>query len=244
MKIRDNDIILRERAFYPTSLFEHPSAVHDDFVHHMYDDKICKHCPYKRHRYCDECETCELGGYKGSYTTAKFVTKGGIDYLALPLGAKFKFKKYPRIAKKGKVHDMRTEVPMSKKHKFTRWSDLREDQVKAIDEMARQGYGILKSPPRTGKTVMGIALALKLGLRCAIIADQKDFLDGFYETITEWTDLPKSAYGFASKPADYKKFDIALITYQQLIRDGVGDEKIKLINDNYGIVMILSLIHI
>ncbi|MDD6716944.1 MAG: DEAD/DEAH box helicase [Firmicutes bacterium] len=54
--------------------------------------------------------------------------------------------------------------------------ELYEYQQDAVDAMALRGYGILQSPAGSGKTQMGIALAVKLGKPCLWICHTLDLV--------------------------------------------------------------------
>src|SRR5699024_826896 len=104
-------------------------------------------------------------------------------------------------------------------------------------------HGIIKAPPRTGKTVTSIAIAIKLGRRVAIIASQVDLLENFLEEIQQYTNLPaleektgKKLFGFLNKDSDYENFQIGLATYQSFISDKNGKARLKLLNKNFGTV--------
>lgn len=88
-------------------------------------------------------------------------------------------------------------------------------------------------------TVMSLKILLDMGYRVLIIADQKDFLDGFYETIEVMTNLPelekkagKKLFGFLEKEEDFENFQVGLSTYQKFLHN--TDKRMKMINANFG----------
>ena len=95
-------------------------------------------------------------------------------------------------------------------------------------------------------TVMAVAAAVRNQNRTIIMADQKDFLDGFYETIEAMTNLPaleeetgKKLFGFPKTLKDYETFQIILITYQQLIKDSkISRKRMQLLRKFYGALIV------
>ena len=95
-------------------------------------------------------------------------------------------------------------------------------------------------------TIMSVAAMCKLGLRTIIMADQKDFLDGFYETIEQMTNLPaleektgRKLFGFPKKLEDFENFQVVLVTYQSLIKNtSVCKKRLKALRKNYGALFV------
>lgn len=129
-------------------------------------------------------------------------------------------------------------------HEVTQIEDLSEDWV--YDLTVDGSHSFLADGFVVHNTVIGTAGACHSGFRTVIMADQKDFLDGFLETIEQMTNLPhleekygKKLYGFPKTLADYKNFQIILVTYQSLISDSKNSKKrLKLLNENYGTLFI------
>lgn len=95
-------------------------------------------------------------------------------------------------------------------------------------------------------TVMAVAAAVRNKNRTIIMADQKDFLDGFYETLEAMTNLPaleeqtgKKLFGFPKTLKDYETFQVILITYQQLIKDTkISRKRMSLLRKFYGALIV------
>lgn len=125
-------------------------------------------------------------------------------------------------------------------HEVTSIENLAEDWV--YDLTVEGSHSFLADGFVVHNTVIGTAGACHSGFRTVIMADQKDFLDGFLETIEQMTNLPeleekygKKLYGFPKTLDDYKNFQIILVTYQSLISDSKNSKKrMKLLNENYG----------
>lgn len=140
--------------------------------------------------------------------------------------------------------DKQSYVPIKKTSlKFN--GEFRPEQVKAIKAMVKAGRGVLKSAPRTGKTVMGTQIAIDLGMKTLILAHQTDLIEQFCnETINDPTEnlfngrtLKKPVAGICRKLADFDKYDICLCTYQSFISKG-GGKLLKKICKMFGTVII------
>lgn len=236
-------IYLREAIYIPVRFLD-SDEVEEQYTKRMYDDKICRTCDFRRDRHCDACDECELGGYKGVTKFAGYKNINGERYMSLPIGDRLNIEEKTGITlKRFKIVDKRTKVPFDYPVKFT--GQLRDYQVPMRDDWVESGHGLIKAPPRTGKTVTTVAIAIKLGMRAVIIADQTDFLDNFIEEMEAYTNLPrlqektgKKLFGYLKKPEDFKNVQIGVITYQSLISDKNGKQRLKWINENFGTMFI------
>lgn len=246
-------IVLYDNIYIPIKFVDEEDAL-DAYTTHMYEQNICDSCEYSHIRPSQECFECELGGYKGSFCTARAKYVNGREYMRIPIGDRANAEeKLGLDFDDFRISDKRTVFPFRTKVKFT--GELRDYQKPVYDDWMEHGYGITKSAPRTGKTVMGIAGAVGLGQRTLILANQKDYLDGFLETIMggpnnpPMTNLPalekklgRKLVGFAKTKEDFKKFEIALCTYQTFIQENSSKKRISWINRNFG-TMILDEVH-
>ena len=66
--------------------------------------------------------------------------------------------------------------------------NLYDYQEKAVEQMLKAGYGILQSPAGSGKTQMGIALAVKLGKKCLWLTHTQDLLKQSYDRASKYID--------------------------------------------------------
>ena len=66
--------------------------------------------------------------------------------------------------------------------------NLYDYQEKAVEQMLNAGYGILQSPAGSGKTQMGIALAVKLGKKCLWLTHTQDLLKQSYDRASQYID--------------------------------------------------------
>lgn len=238
-------LYLRAKMYIPINVLD-PDDIKKHYDHHRYDDHICRECEFRTVRYSDECGMCEKGGYLGNLRTWGTKVVNGETYAALPIGDRLRVEKKLGVEfGQFKVVDLRTKAPMQHGIKFNSDFKLKSQQQDMIDDWMDSLHGIIKAPPRTGKTITSLAIAIKLGQKTVIIANQKDFLKNFIEELERWTNVKKImrkgkvAYGWlGNKEEDYKNFDIGIITYQSLISDKNGKKRRAWINKYFGMAWV------
>ncbi len=230
-------IILSDRIYVPIKFVENRDEITKKYTQYFFDDSICRGCEMFRDRPVCAMD-CEKGGLEDAVCLVNTKNIKGVQYMGFPMGAKqyvesqlgLNFKQFKTVDKRSKH---KFDYPVE----FT--ASLRDYQVEVCQGWNDNGFGLIKAPPRSGKTVMSLHILLNLGYRVLIIADQKDFLDGFYETIETMTNLPalekkagKKLFGFLEKDEDYANFQVGLATYQKFLHNTT--HRMKLINDNFG----------
>lgn len=229
-------VVKREAVYIPVSELsvkqqdKIKSALHFAF----YEDKACNKCEWLEERHTDVCDNC--AAFKGSYDLAAPVKVKGTKYLRIPVGSHKKVLKdldY-ELVDKSKVHRV-------KPYKFT--GQLRPEQQDAVDAIVKRKRGVLKAPPRSGKTVIGSALACRLGVKTLLLGTQRDWLDGFMETFIgsatqkRMTDLSNKRIGYCKTLEDFEKYDVCLATFQSFYSDK-GARVLKAIRDMFTLVII------
>lgn len=125
--------------------------------------------------------------------------------------------------------------------------DVRHHEDDWVYDLTVEGsHTFIASGFMVHNTVMAVAASVRNQNRTIIMADQKDFLDGFYETIEAMTNLPaleeetgKKLFGFPKTLKDYETFQIILITYQQLIKDSkISRKRMQLLRKFYGALIV------
>lgn len=183
------------------------------------DGQICESCEFNEDRKAsedglsDQCPNC--AAFKGGVTLAKEMVIGKNKYISIPAGdrkgIKELFKKRDLVFK-----SKRPRTEMKRKIKFT--GDVRDYQRSAIDAIKKKKFGVVKAPPRSGKTVLSSAAICEIGGKAMILAAQKEWLDGFYETFCgsetqkPLTNAKKSQIGYCKTLEDFKKYDVCLVT--------------------------------
>jgi hypothetical protein len=236
-------LILREKLYVPAKLLD-PDEVKTAYAKRLFNEAACQKCPYLVDRFGHECEQCQH--YLGRFKLFSETEIDGKDYIGLPLGNRKKLGQvvhfFKRYKKKGLVLDERPRKKFKHDIEFT--GKAWDYQTEAKQDLIKAGYGVLESAPRTGKTVMAIDTICEMGLKTLILAAQYDWLEQFAETIEEFTNAKdiekfegKRVYGICEKLEDFKRFDIALSTYQQFIGKN-GAERLAYIKDMFGVLFV------
>lgn len=244
-----NAIIIRDRAYIPLKLIN-PNEVAEKYTTQLYEDKNCAKCEHMPERHSYLCDTCE--NYKGTVKLYKKVTKKGIGYMGLPIGDKKNFQKKTGIDfSEAKIIDKRVRAPFTVK--FKQLIEPRDYQAVVIKKFMKKKYGLIKAPPRTGKTFMMLHIAIALGQRAVLLANQHEYLTQFLdhihgneeEGIPKCTNLPevekkvgRKLYGFPKKDEDFENFQFFVMTYQQFISEKNGKNRFKKLAPHVGTLMI------
>lgn len=232
------DIIVRERMYVPTYLVDERD-VRKRYIHHFYREKSCARCDNRPERHNDVCDRCE--NFLGSAKTVNRKIVEGIEYYGFPLGDRKNVAKAFGIRfSDHDVIDLRTRAKRRYPIKMVGFTPY-EYQSPAIKKMKEIGYGVLKAPPRSGKTpTMLYAGITEFKYRIAVIADQKEFLKQFLDHVYQYTDIAKwekkagkKLAGFGKKAEHFNDYEIIVCTYQTFLSEH-GKTLLKLLNKNFG----------
>lgn len=242
-------IIIKDRVYVPRKSINLDEA-NKLFVHNMFNDMMCNKCPYKPDRDAsakqnevnETCAPCD--GFKGSYKLYSEKELNGKPYIGFPTGNRSKLKQLIDISK-FKVLDKRPHPKIKFDIEFN-FKILTKMQKKAVRKMIEKKYGILRSMPRTGKTIMAIAIALKKKLKVLIMAHQDDLLKQFKEHLYDpmFTNI-RAIEKFEGRKLvyicrtveEFLKYPICLATYQTFLSTG-GKKKLEKIKDKFGVLII------
>ena len=238
-------IYARERFYTPIEELTKAdvSALTKKYTFHFFEEKACNQCEWsglrRQEGLLGECETC--AAYLGSAILASRVKVGGKPYLATPLGDKAGLTNFLcGHGYSGTIKSLHPHIPI-KPITFT--GKLRDYQEKAAEAAIEKKIGVLEAPPRAGKTVLCTAIICRLGVKSLIIASQRDWLVGFYETFVGsatqqgFTDIDKNRIGFCRKFEDFKRYDICLATVQTFHSEK-GQALLKSLRDMFELVAI------
>jgi len=203
-------------------------------------EKICEECEWFAERINDVCESC--ANYKGSYELASQVKVGENKYMKVPLGSW-------KATKGWLERHLPDEIKVKSKHptttiprfKFT--GEFRDGQEEAVEAMLRYKRGILRAPPRSGKTVLGTVLTSRLQVKTLILASQRDWLMGFQETYIgsdtqkPLTDLNPKRIKLCKTFNDFESTDICLATVQTFYSPA-GEKLLRKIRDLFTCILI------
>lgn len=162
-----------------------------------------------------------------------------LDYYRFPRGD---LAKIQRVFAGIEIDDKRVCVPFDVDLRFT--GKLRDEQKRLVREWLGYGYGMIQSPPRTGKTVMLTALICKLRQRTLMLAHREDLCAQLEETIRAFTNvdeleqqLDRKLVGVLEDWDDF--FPVAtLSTYQCFAVSQQGRRVLDQHRDDFGLVIV------
>lgn len=239
-------VYAREALFVKKS--DLPKGTHETITNsyklRFYEDAACQGngktppCEWLQDRHCPTCDNC--AAFKGGVDLAKDVKIGSSTYLSIPAGDLQGLKELlPRadfvIKKKHEGIDFKRPI------KFT--GTLKDFQEEAVSIFMKKKRGVIKAPPRSGKTVLATAAACRIGGKTLILAAQREWLDGFYETFCgsesqkPLTNAKKSQVGFCKTLSDFDKHDVCLVTYQTFLSTK-GRKLLKKLRDTFSTVVV------
>lgn len=243
-------IYIRDKIYVPSSTLPSRTKAKAAYTRLMYDDRACRKCEYLEDRHSHVCDVCQ--NYKGTVRTYNTRTSGGVHYIGFPIGDKKRLESKVRISFDDYlIRDKRTKVALEYPIKFI--IKLRPEQEKLVADFMRRPYGIIEAPPRTGKTLLMLYIAIKLGYKAVLIADQKEFLDQFLMHIygNDVADIPcctnlaklekkvgHKLAGTPKKDEDFENFQFFTMTYQQYLSETQGKNRLRKINAATGTLMI------
>ena len=203
-----------------------------------YDDQACKKCEYLSDRHCDVCDDCPA--YRGEIRLWKRKEIAGVEHIGVPKGNRKKLKKW--TVDPIRIRDLRPKNAMRTPVKWT--GKLRPHQIPAVKAVIAAKYGVLKAPPRSGKTAMATYISCKLGLKTLILANQHDLLIQFQKTFEDLTNIRdvekfegKKLMGICKSPEEMKGLDIVFATYQSFITKN-GKLRLKEIRRMFPLIII------
>lgn len=225
---------------------EQINAAKRKFHHRLYKDNNCRKCEFFEDRHGENCDNC--GSYEGSRQLAKEVVRGSSDFLSLPYGARDKVQNFlERLGRPIHVIDRHApDTPLSRSIKMT--IDLYPFQKEGVAALIKARKGVLKAPPRAGKTVAAAAVIAKLNQKTIILASQREWLLQFRETFIgsdtakACTDARPKQINFCKTYEDFEHTDIALATPQQFMNDR-GRKLLERIADLFP-VMVVDEVHL
>lgn len=209
----------------------------------IYNENQCKKCPYLEDRHSENCDNC--ASFIGARQTCKKVVYKNKEYLSIPRGRRDYIEKLAQVLPHDqiKIKSSYRDLPMSRRIKLLPTTNLRDYQVAAKDIAIKKKRGIIKSPPRSGKTLIGTAIICEIGQKAIIIAHQREWLVQFRETFLGsrtqegFTNARESQIGFAKTLADFDKYDVCLCTFSQFFSEK-GKSILAAIRKKFAVVLI------
>jgi len=136
-----------------------------------------------------------------------------------------------------KINDIRP-LPVMIDLKFK--GDLREEQRQAVEELMKYDFGVLVSPPGSGKTVMGCGLIAGRNVSTLILVHRKQLVEQWKERLLDFLDIDKKSIGIigAGRKKSRGIIDIAML--QTISRK----EEVRELLSGYGQIIIDECHHI
>jgi superfamily II DNA or RNA helicase len=266
-----------DRFYLPTTVKNLEKIAKKEFDFHSFEDNSCFSCPYMKQRPCDACESCPA--YLGITRLWNRRKYEGVSHIGFPSPNLEHLLDKLNLDCDIVYKDKRASVPFLSNLKFTTplfgknavWNGTpRPNQVKVVEEWlsrCHEGGGLIKAPPRAGKTAMGVYLSCHLRQRTLITASQVDWLIQFAKTFGDFTNLKEivKIKGVSKSPVvlvdsrsktweDFAKYgilvvkswdkvpdsaDVVISTYQGFISEERGKERLLThVRDNFGFIIV------
>lgn len=200
----------------------------------IFDEKSCKKCenlPDRPNAMCSECPAF-IADYKLWKDAGKYWSVPQGDLPALKIVLDRKEIDYVVVDKRLDIpfeYDIQWTGSLFGKGHVDANGILRANQKRVAKEWLKTKSGILRAPPRSGKTALAVYLSLKLGQKTVIFAHQYELLKQFLQTIYDMTNVKelerqhrKKIVLLVNTVAQLKKakdYDIIILPYQKLIYD-------------------------
>ncbi len=159
-----------------------------------------------------------------TYPHPRFIFSGEArpDSLVMPRGTLDKLVSI--LEKAGAKVVMRDERPRRRKISAEFSGKLTDLQQAALDEVKKHDYGILVSPPDSGKTVIGVALIAERKVSTLVIVHRQPLVEQWRERMNEFIGIDRKEIGTVSgiKSKLTGKIDIAMI--QSLAKNDALEE--------------------
>lgn len=217
INVYKSDALYIDKARIPLKIED---AIVNRYTMRFYDEKACARCEHASLRHSEEfCARCPA--FEDEVHLSGTYTIGNKPYLKAPLGDQNTLIGY--LHSRGYSANIISKQPLTPKYPLKFIGDLREYQVGAPEALIRAKRGVLRAAARTGKTVMATAAICKVGRKTIILAAQREWLEGFYDTfvgseITQrMSNIPKSKIGFCKTLQDFEKNAVCLATYQTFL---------------------------
>lgn len=243
-------VFLHNSALIPTAELRRAGFTDKDveetfkpWAHRFYENPSkcasCYNFDNRHNHICDECDN-----HQWSSVLAKEIQdKSGVTYASYPLGDNEKLRDLKTVLSyaglKLKGAPMHPDAPIKP---FKLLVPLREHQSNSLEAVLTHRRGIVKAPPRSGKTLSAISVVQHLKQKTLIIAHQRDWLHQFMDTFyggehqDRLTDIAQGRAKICKTLKDFKTTDICLATPQQFMSIG-GKKLLDKIRSMFHIVL-------
>lgn len=160
------------------------------------------------------------------------------DELSLPRGFLEKFTDY--LDKENINYKIIKNYRKHKAVKFKSRITLHKEQIKILSGIKNKTNGIIISPPGSGKTIIALELAVRLGLPTLILVNRNQLLSQWVERIEQFLGIPKTHIGVISGVKKKVGKEITVATIQSLTRYKNPTE----LQDAFGVIIIDECHHL
>lgn len=215
-------IIISDRIYIPSTDID-IEDVEKNYARRLYSEADCRKCDNRSERHNHLCDVCPA--YQGQIVLHKERMFGNTHYVGVPMGERSNLRKLFDVDYADyRIVDKRVDTPFDYKVKTS--LEPRPHQKKSIKRWMKHGYGMLKAPPRSGKTPTMLMIGVQIGNKFLLLANQREFLDQFLDHVEKFTNLPrlqektgKKLYGYIDKESDLDTLQIAVSPYQKFISE-------------------------
>ena len=117
---------------------------------------------------------------------------------------------------------------------------MRPDQEAAIEKTLDKNFGVIVSPPGSGKTVIGLELIAQKRQPALIIVHRKQLFDQWIDRIQSFLKIPKKEIGQIGN----QKFKIGKEITVAMIQSLSRSEETEKISSNFGTIIVDECHHI
>jgi superfamily II DNA or RNA helicase len=118
--------------------------------------------------------------------------------------------------------------------------ELRPEQEKAIEKTIDKDFGVIVSPPGSGKTIIGLELIAQKRQPALIIVHRKQLFDQWLDRIQSFLKIPKKNIGQIGS----QKFKVGKEITVAMIQSLSRNEKVDEISGNFGTIIVDECHHI
>jgi superfamily II DNA or RNA helicase len=219
------------------------TSLEEKFTYFFFKEEACKNCEHLDDRPSETCDSC--AAFLGGRTTQKPVQVGKSKYWKVPRGGK---KRLLEVLTECGYSNLELQVERPDSEPFSRaiktTVPLRDYQEAAVATALKKKFGIIEAPPRSGKTLMGAAIACRVGKKTLIIAHQSEWLKQFRETFIgsetaeAFTNAKPEQVRICTKLEEFQATDVCLATFATFFSEQRGKKLLQDIADMFEVVVI------
>lgn len=188
------DVILGSYVYVKQGIID-PAEVEARYNVDIYHESSCGKCKNRPNRPNELCDGCPAYFGKYIFNKTKYLRHTGEAYDALPPAdfghVRSWLEESPRyddltVRNVRDIKKLRWPLKFTGKlfgpDEYDDRGNPRADQEKLVADWLEHKIGIIRAPPRSGKSILATYLTCHLGVRTVIIADKYKLLKQFYDT--------------------------------------------------------------